>query len=156
MAAYANLHPVLSVEQNSDPSFSAKQSDAENQFNIIMQSITHNWTEDSFLRSSVISRFSSWYDPRCWLGVKNHSVNYSITNWRKRNSFLIERRTRDRTTESSNPSRSGGGSEHCVLALIHFWFSFHPHVTAVAHKRPGHSAKIAGGRLHLNTHTPLT
>ena len=33
---------------------------------------------------------------------------------------------------------------------------FHPCVTAVAHKDPGHSAKGADGRLHLNMHTPLT
>ena len=32
---------------------------------------------------------------------------------------------------------------------------FHPYVTAVARKRPGHSAKSAGSRLQLNTHTPL-
>ena len=31
-----------------------------------------------------------------------------------------------------------------------------PRVTAVARKDPGHSAKSAGGRLHLKTHTPLT
>ena len=34
---------------------------------------------------------------------------------------------------------------------------FHPRVTAVAtDKDPGHSAKRAGGRLHLNTHTSFT
>ena len=33
---------------------------------------------------------------------------------------------------------------------------FHPRVTAVACKRPGHSAKSADGRLRLNTHIPLT
>ena len=32
----------------------------------------------------------------------------------------------------------------------------HPRVTAVARKRPRSAAKSAGGRLHLNTHTPLT
>ena len=32
---------------------------------------------------------------------------------------------------------------------------FHPRVTAVARKRPGHSAKSAGSRFHLNTHTPV-
>ena len=32
----------------------------------------------------------------------------------------------------------------------------HPHVTAWHVKDPGHFAKSAGGRLHLNTHTPLT
>ena len=34
---------------------------------------------------------------------------------------------------------------------------FHPRVNAVACKRPpGHSAKSAGGRLHLNMHSPLS
>ena len=28
-------------------------------------------------------------------------------------------------------------------------------VTAMARKKPGHSSKSAGGRLRLNTHTPL-
>ena len=42
----------------------------------------------------------------------------------------------------------------CVLTLIRCLF--HPCVTMVVCKRPGHSAKSAGGRLHLSTHTPLT
>ena len=33
---------------------------------------------------------------------------------------------------------------------------FHPSVTLVHVKEPGHSAKSAGGRLHVDTHTPLT
>ena len=45
-------------------------------------------------------------------------------------------------------------SQFCVLTLI--WCLFHPHVTPVAHKGPGHSAKSAGGRLNLDTHTSLT
>ena len=45
-------------------------------------------------------------------------------------------------------------SQLCVLTLIRC--PFHPRVTAVARKHPGHSAKSAGGRLHLNTHAPLT
>ena len=45
-------------------------------------------------------------------------------------------------------------SQLCVLTLI--WCPFHPCVTAVARKRPHYSAKSAGGRLHLNTHTPWT
>ena len=35
-----------------------------------------------------------------------------------------------------------------------FRYLFHPRVTAVARKNPGHSAKSAGGRLQLNTYTP--
>ena len=45
-------------------------------------------------------------------------------------------------------------SQLCVLTLIRC--PFHPPVTAVARKDPGHSAKRAGGRLHLNTHTSMT
>ena len=42
-----------------------------------------------------------------------------------------------------------------LLVLVLFSVHFIPD-TAVARKYPGHSAKSAGGRLHLNTHTPLT
>ena len=42
----------------------------------------------------------------------------------------------------------------CVLTLIQR--PFHPLIDTVTHKDPSHSAKSAGGRLHLNTHTPLT
>ena len=45
-------------------------------------------------------------------------------------------------------------TRRCVLILIRW--PFHPHVTAVAWKRLGHSAESAGGRLHLNMHKPLT
>ena len=45
-------------------------------------------------------------------------------------------------------------SQLCVLTLI--LCPFHPCVTAVACKRPRSFCKNAGGRLHLNTHTPLT
>ena len=41
-----------------------------------------------------------------------------------------------------------------MLTLI--WCPFHPRITVEACKRLRHSAKSAGGRLHLNTHTPLT
>ena len=42
-----------------------------------------------------------------------------------------------------------------MLSLIRC--PFHSRVTAVARKKkPGHSAKSAGGRLHLNTNTPQT
>ena len=45
----------------------------------------------------------------------------------------------------------------CVFnKLVIIWCLFHSHVTTVAHKRTCHSAKSAGGRLHLNMRTPLT
>ena len=40
--------------------------------------------------------------------------------------------------------------------LTHIGCPFHPRVTALARKKPSHSAKSAGGRSHLNTHTLLT
>ena len=46
---------------------------------------------------------------------------------------------------------SSPGSTFCAVL---FRYPFHPRVTAVARKDPGHSAKSAGGRLQLNTHTP--
>ena len=45
---------------------------------------------------------------------------------------------------------SSPGSTFC--ADSYFGVRFHPCVTAI--KDPGHSAKSAGGRLQLNTHTP--
>ena len=42
----------------------------------------------------------------------------------------------------------------CVLTFI--WCTFHLMLPQRHVKDPGHSAKSADGRLHLNTHTPLT
>ena len=60
-----------------------------------------------------------------------------------------------RTVAGSNPSGSGGRiffSRVNFLCWLLFRYPFHPSVTAVARKDPGHSAKSAGGRLQLNTH----
>ena len=71
----------------------------------------------------------------------------------------LERRTRDRKVASSNPSRS---SEIIFFSRVNFvcWLLFRVRSIPVLPqwhvKSPGHSAKSAGGRLHLNTHTPLT
>ena len=45
-------------------------------------------------------------------------------------------------------------SELCVLTLIRS--SFHPRVTAETRKRSRSFCQSAGGRIHLNTRTPLT
>ena len=77
-------------------------------------------------------------------------TNWGIACW-------LERRSRDPKVASSNPAGAAGelsSPESAVLTLV--WCPLHPQVTAVACKRPRHSAKSAGGRLHLNTHTPLT
>ena len=69
----------------------------------------------------------------------------------------LERRTRDRKVAGSNSCRSGGRiffSRVKFLCWLLFRYPFHLRVTAVARKRPGHSAKSAGGRLQLKTHTP--
>ena len=64
----------------------------------------------------------------------------------------LERRTRDRKVASSNPGRNGGRiflfqSQLCVLTLIRVRST--PVLLQWHVKDPGHSAKSAGGRLHL-------
>ena len=70
------------------------------------------------------------------------------------------RRTRARKVASSNPGRSGG---KIFFSRVNFvcWLLIGVRSTPVLPqwhvKDPAHSAKrSAGGRLHLNTHTPLT
>ena len=76
-----------------------------------------------------------------------------------RRASWFERRTRDQKVARSNPGRSGG---RIFFSGVNFvcWLLFGVHSTLVLlqwHiKDPGHSAKSAGGRSHLNTHTPLT
>ena len=71
----------------------------------------------------------------------------------------LERRTRDRKVASSNPGRNGG---RIFFSRVNFvcWLLFGVRSTPVLPqwhvKVPCHSAKSADGRLHLNTHTPLT
>ena len=71
----------------------------------------------------------------------------------------LERRTRDRRVESSNPGRSGG---RIFFSRVNFacWLLFGVRSTPVLPqwhvKDPCYSAKSADGRLHLNTHTSLT
>ena len=72
---------------------------------------------------------------------------------------LVERRTRNQKTASSNPGRSVGRSFFSGVNFV-CWLSFGARSTPVLprwhEKDPSHSANSAGGRLHLNTHTPLT
>ena len=81
-----------------------------------------------------------------------HTMGAGIACW-------YERRTCDRKVASSNPSRSG---RRIFFFRVNFvcWLLFGVRSTPVLPqwhvKDPGHSAKSAGGRLHLNTHTPLT
>ena len=70
-----------------------------------------------------------------------------------------ERRTRDRKVATSNPGRS---VRRIFFSRADFvcWLLFGVRSTPVLPqwyvKDPGHSAKNAGGRLHLNTRAPLT
>ena len=69
----------------------------------------------------------------------------------------LDHRTRDWKVAGSNPCWNGGRiffSRVDFLCWLLFRYPFHPRVTTVARKNPGHSAKSAGGRLQLNTHTP--
>ena len=72
---------------------------------------------------------------------------------------LVERRTRHRKVASSNPGRSGGRIFFCRVGFVSRLL-FGVRSTLVLPqlhvKDPGHSANSAGGRLHQNTHTPLT
>ena len=63
---------------------------------------------------------------------------------------MIER-SRVRIPVGAAREFSSPGSTFCADL---FRYPFHPHVTAVARKRSGHSAKSAGGRLQLNTNAP--
>ena len=74
-------------------------------------------------------------------------------------SLLVGRRTRDRKVASSNPGRNGGRMFFSRVNFVCF-LSFGVRSTPVLPqwhvKDPGHSAKSAGDRLHLNTQTPST
>ena len=65
---------------------------------------------------------------------------------------MIER-SRVRILAGTAGEFSSPGSTFCADSYLRY--PFHPgRVTAVARKKSGHSAKSAGGRLQLNTHTP--
>ena len=70
---------------------------------------------------------------------------------------MVVRRTRDRNVVGSVPGRSGG---RLFFSRVDFLFGFYfgirstPVLPQLHVKDPGHSAKSAGGRLQLNTHTP--
>ena len=71
----------------------------------------------------------------------------------------LEHQTRDRKVASSNPSKSGRRTFSSRVKFV-CWLLFGVRSTPVLPqwhiKDPGHSAKSAGGRLHLNMHTPVT
>ena len=75
------------------------------------------------------------------------------------NSLSVERQTLDWKIASSNPSRSCGGisfSRVNFVCWLFFGVCSNPLLPQWHIKDPGHSAKSAGGRLHLSMHTFLT
>ena len=68
--------------------------------------------------------------------------------------------TRDRKVAGSNPGRSGGriffSAEFTFVCPLLFDVRLTPVLLQWHVKDPGHSAKSAGGRFHLNTHSPVT
>ena len=92
------------------------------------------------------------------------SVCHCVCIFRVNNCVYVVRvhckhRTCDWKVASSNPGSSGG---RIFFSRVNFvcWLLFNVHSTPVLPqwhaKDPGHSAKSAGGRWHLNVHTPLT
>ena len=73
---------------------------------------------------------------------------------------LVQRRSRDQMSRGRFPVRAVGecSSPELLSALtLSDSVSVPSNVLPQWHlKDPGHSAKSVGGRLHLNTHTPLT
>ena len=117
---------------------------------------------------------------KCSVRNPHSASDYSAKG--SRDSLLVERRTRDRKVANSNPDRSGGRmffskvnfvcyysvliNEHAVAAWPyprstslhrHHHRAFQTPMSPQWHvNKPSRFAKIAGGMLHLNTHTPLT
>ena len=76
-----------------------------------------------------------------------------------RDSSLVRAPDSDRKVASSNLGRSGGGiffSRVGFVCWLLFGVRFIPLLTQWHVKDPGRYAISAGGRLHLNAHTPLT
>ena len=94
---------------------------------------------------------------KVWQRKENDFITNSVQY--TRTACWLERRTRDRNVARSNPGRSGGKFFFSRVNLV-CWLLFGVRSTPVLPqwhvKDPGHSAKSAGDRLHLNTHTPLT
>ena len=75
-------------------------------------------------------------------------------------SSVVERRTRDWKVEGSIPDKSDGriffSRVNFLCCISYRSIRFAPVLPQWHVKDPDHSAKSAGGRLHLNTHTPVT
>ena len=86
----------------------------------------------------VLSCISNWWDSLLVTALDSWSKGSEFESWQERQeNFLL-------------------GSQLCVLTLIQCQSPPPPMLPQWHVKDPNHSAKSAGGRLHLNTHTPLT
>ena len=84
-------------------------------------------------------------------------INKCVYHWQ--DSLLLECWTRDWKAASSNPGRRSGRtffSRGNFLCWLSFGVCFIPLLPQWHVKDPDHSDKSAGGRLHLDTHAPLT
>ena len=118
--------------------------------NVSLYNKSEEWTGDRCLSQWTVI----WKSENicCWCNVSLcvHFDGAGIAQW-------LERRTRIWTVACSNPCWNGRRiffSTVDFLCWLLFRYPFHPRVTAVARKNPGHPAKNAGSRLQLNTHAP--
>ena len=103
---------------------------------------------------SFMTLVSYWNDLclHCYFLCNIEVLGARIAHW-------LKRRTRDRKVVSSSPGRSGGRnffSRVNFVCWLLFSVCFTPVLPQWHIKDPGHSAKSADSRLHLNTYTPLT
>ena len=107
----------------------------------------------------------TWGGPLVWHKRCNTNVNsipfHSIQSYlfSARIACWLERQTRDKKIVSSNPGRSCGRiffSKVNSVCWLLFGVCSTPVLSQWHVKDPGHSAKSADGRLHLNMHTSLT
>ena len=90
--------------------------------------------------------------PQTW--STDHSICHTICRKGDRIACWLERRTRNRRVASSNPGRTGGRMFFSRVNLVCGLF-IGVRSTPEWPQWPGHSAKSAGDRLHLNTRTTL-
>ena len=126
----------------------------------------------SFWRIALYKCYYYYYYYYYQLGFKQITTKDTVLEWlqteycsdcrsgrRAGIPCWLERQTRNRMVASSNPGRSGGKNFFSGVNFV-CWLLFGVRFTPVLPqwhvKDPGHSAKSAGGRLHLNTKTFLT
>ena len=94
-----------------------------------------------------------------FLDAESTKMLFTVNTTQARIGWWLEHWTCDQKVASSDPGRSGG---RIFFSRANFvcWLLFCDHSIAVLPqwhiKDPGHSAKSADGRLHLNMHTPMT